>query len=119
MPKYVVDVTQYVREDTWSHEVYRGDNPKEALFAWSIASYCAPGRVSINTGKTEYAKELIEMAYKNSAWLKGHCTLHGFPYKWEYLEGAILEKHLDGYKDFHETKYPEYERGMVYPFDVA
>ena len=76
MARYVVevigDVHNMTNDDPWKTEVYRGNNPKEALFAWSVASYCAPQRASICTARKAFAKELIEAAKTNILWLKEH-----------------------------------------------
>ncbi len=109
-PKYTVNVAGLS-----GSEVYRGNNPKEALFAWAVASYCAPQRVAIKTSKNAYARELIDTANSNKSWLKEHCSLEGFPYSWEMIENGVNDKVIDGCIYFRDSKYLD----AVYPFSVA
>ncbi len=114
--RYVVNISNYANlGDDWVTVVYRGDNPKEALFAWALCEYCAPERVSILTMEKAHAQELLESAGRNIEWLKGLCSLDGFPYEWEGVVADITAAVTDGCSSFCESEYPE----MVYPFIAA
>ena len=119
MPKFVVevigDVHNMTSEEPWKTEVYRGDNPKEALFAWAVAEYCAPMRVSINSYRKAHAKELILSAKVNNEWLREQCSLKGFPYKWEMIENVVNDKHDDGCRYFRESKFMD----CIIPFNIG
>lgn len=62
---------------------------KEAIFAWAVASYCAPQRTTLHS----YAKELIDTAKDNILWFKDHCLLDDFPYRWEVIENSFNDMH--------------------------
>ncbi len=114
--KYVVDISNYANTgDDWATVVYRGDNPKEALFAWVLCEYCAPERVSVLTMKKAHAQELLESARSNMGWLKGLCSQEGFPYEWDGVEADISATVSDGCSSFCESQYLE----LVYPFSAA
>ena len=96
-------------------EVYKGDNPKEAIFAWSVASYCAPQRTAIKTTLHSHAKELVDTAKDNLLWFKDQCSLDDFPYRWEVIENSLNDMYRSGCKNFTDGK----TYASVYPFDVA
>ncbi|WP_026653537.1 hypothetical protein [Butyrivibrio proteoclasticus] len=114
MNKYSVKVTN-MNADTPKTIVYEGNNPKEALFAWSVCEYCAPQRVSILAKKKDHAMELIKTAKENLGWLKDNCSLLGFPYNWEMIENGINDKIADDGEYFRDSEYME----SIYPFNVA
>ena len=119
MARYVVevigDVHNMTNDDPWKTEVYRGNNPKEALFAWSVASYCAPQRASISTARKAFAKELIQTAKTNISWLKEHCSIKGFPYKWEMIENGVNDKYANGCEFFRDSRFMD----SIYPFNIG
>lgn len=117
MPKYLVNAILFSDNGEYSSpkEVYRGNDPKGALFAWAVASYCAPQRVTITTTLNLSANELINTAKNNLSWLKDICSLDGFPYRWEMVENGINDMLDDKCKNFVDCDFYR----QVYPFTIG
>ena len=115
--KYEVYIYHVANEDQWCEYVLRTNNPREAIEKWADIACKNPTMAAIDTTQRIYALELVTCAHVNKNWFEEICSQPGFPYKWDYISGAIHDTWWDECQSFHEYEYDgEYYPDQVYPF---
>lgn len=114
MAKYLVEALNPGDKDEPVIQVYHGDDPKFALFAWAILSYCAPKKVSIKTTTRSSAYHLVMEASANMEWFKEQCSLEGFPYDFEVIRNSVEYKCNNQCLGFNDSDIYE----SVFPFNA-
>lgn len=115
--KYEVYIYHVANEDTWCEYVLRTNNPREAIEKWAEIACEHPTMAAIDTTQRVFALELVTYAHVNKHWFEEICNKPSFPYKWDYISGAIHDTWWNECQSFDEYEYDgDYYPDQVYPF---